>query len=285
MAHIVVYLQRTPQGLHPASAVGVCLARDIGSQRGATVTAVCRGDAGGLDRSVVTAAGRFGADVVVFGGPNALDNLQRRLRPVHVLTPWTPEGLTAVQGLRGGPTTPRWLQGPDPEWGQADTITGLIAGTVPWHDFDAELEAEFEGDVDQAKVAAWVEEAAGETDLRAPSFQIAGFGSVGYVAPEGLDESVRDQLQALGAEPTTPQYAASAQQGTFLWLSPGAGPLPDEVGGRGPAARLLLLPGPDATVDPTWSLADWVIGGPWPDVIAQLREAATEGGPWQTGPA
>ena len=55
MAHIVVYLQRTPHGLHPASAVGLCWARDIASERGATVTAVCPGDAGEFDRATLAA--------------------------------------------------------------------------------------------------------------------------------------------------------------------------------------------------------------------------------------
>ena len=67
MAHILVYLQRTPGGLHPASSVALCRARDIASERGATITAICRGDAGPLDKGVAAAASRFGADVLVWG--------------------------------------------------------------------------------------------------------------------------------------------------------------------------------------------------------------------------
>ena len=64
MAHILVYAQRTPQGIHPASAAALCLARDIASDRGATITAVCPGDAGRADQFVIGAVSRYGADLL-----------------------------------------------------------------------------------------------------------------------------------------------------------------------------------------------------------------------------
>jgi hypothetical protein len=280
MAHILVYLQRTPQGLHPASAVGLCLARDIGSERGATVTAVCSGDAGALDRGVLAAATRFGADIVLFGGPRSIEDLHERLRPVHVLTPWTSEGLAAVQGLPSGPAVPRWLDRANPPWAGADAVTGIIAGTLPWHALTEPLEAEYAGDVDQVPLPTWVE-ACGD---RVRTFQIAGDDPVGYVASEPLEPDLRRGLEQLGATRATLDDVAKSESGTFVWLAPGAGHLcADPLGGRAPATRVVLLPGPDAKVDPSWSTVDWVFGGPWPNVLRTLIQAKSAGGSWQMG--
>jgi hypothetical protein len=286
MAHILVYLQRTPQGIHPASALALCLARDIGSERGATITGVCAGDAGALDRGMLEAANRFGSDIVMFGGLRSLADLQERLHPVHVLTPWTPEGLAAVQGLPGGPPVLRWLDRSDPPWAGADAITGIVAGTLPWHSFAETLEAEYAGDVDQVPLPDWVEAATEQaTETPPPVFQISGAGPVGYVAPDVLDAGLQRGLEHLGAERTTLEGVAASTSGTYLWLAPGAGRIPEELlAARSPATRVVLLPGPDAKVDATWSVADWVFGGPWPDVVETLIQTTTAGGPWQMGP-
>ena len=282
MAHILVYLQRTPQGLHPASAVALCLARDIGSERGATVTAICAGDAGPFDRGILAAASRFGADVTLFGGPHSFEDLQERLRPVHVLTPWTPEGLAAVQGLPAGPPVLRWVDRSDPPWAGADGITGVIAGTLPWHAFAEALEAEYAGDVDEVPMPPWV---ADNPQSTPPSFQIAADGPVGYVAPEALDADLRRRLEQLGAEPIGLGQAAAMQNGTLLWLLPGAGHLPaEQLTRRAPGTRILLFPGPDARPDASWSTVDWVFSGPWPQAVDALMQTTTAGGPWRMGP-
>jgi hypothetical protein len=285
MAHILVYLQRTPQGLHPASAAALCVARDIASERGATVTAIASGDAGAFDRGTLAAANRFGADIVMFGGPRSLDELQERLHPVHVLTPWTPEGIAAVQDLPGGPAVLRWLDRREPPWAGADAITGLVAGALPWHGFEETLEAEYAGDVDQAPLPDWIEAAAERVRASAaPVFQIAGDEPIGYVAPDMLDPTLERRLQALGAERTRLEDIVGCDGGTYLLLAPGAGPIAEEhLVGRAPGTRVLLLPGPDANVDATWAGADWVFRGPWPDVVDTLIQATTAGGPWRMG--
>jgi hypothetical protein len=274
MAHILVHLQRTPMGMHPASAVALCLARDLGSERGATVTGVCAGDAGALDRAMVSGAARYGADVVVFCGPGGLERLHERLRPVHVLTPFTSEGLAAVQGLPTGPVVPRWVDARRPSWGAPDAVSGIVAGVLPWHDLDESLEAEYQGDVERVPMPAWVH------DVEAP----VGPGGteplpiespeVSFFAPEGIDAELRGRLSALGARAVGVSDVAASTKGTCIWLEPGAGPLPDALSQRGPASRVVLLPGPDGTFDASWALADWVLTGPWPRVLADLQGPA-----------
>ncbi|MBK6917021.1 MAG: hypothetical protein IPH07_06445 [Deltaproteobacteria bacterium] len=274
MAHILVYLQRTPQGLHPASAVALCLARDLGSERGATVTAMCAGDAGELDRAMVSAAGRHGADVMVFCGPGGIERLQQRLSPVHTLVPWTAEGIAAASGLVSGAAIPRWVDARRPDWGSPDATSGIVAGVLPWHDFDEQLEAEYQGDVDQVPMPAWVAEVPPPVGAGGTDRLIIGEPQLRYVAPDAIDHELRAKLAAVGAKPTRVEDVALATIGHTLWLQPGAGPLPDALAHRGPGSRVLLLPGPDGTLDATWALADWVLPGAWPDVLAALQTPA-----------
>lgn len=274
MAHILVYLQRTPMGMHPASAVALCVARDLGSERGATVTGVCAGDAGPLDRAMVSGAARFGADVVVFCGPGGLERLDERLRPVHVLTPFTSEGLAAVQGLPSGPVVPRWVDARRPAWGAPDAVSGIIAGVLPWHDLDESLEAEYQGDVERVPMPAWVHDVKVPVGPGGTEPLAIEDAELSYVAPEGIDADLRAKLTALAAQPVTPADVVASTSGTTLWLEPGAGPLPDALAQRGPAARIVLMPGPDGTFDASWALADWVLPGPWPRVLSDLSGAA-----------
>lgn len=268
MAHILVYLQRTLYGLHPGSAVALCLARDIGSERGATVTALCAGDAGPMDQGIVRAASTYGADVVLFTGPNGLEHMQTRLRPVHILTPWTTEGEAAVQGLPGGPATPRWLDDPQPRWSEPDAITGVVAGTLPWHDLGGELEPEYEGDVGEVPMPAWVKDAPGEGE--AVGFRAAADGPIQFHAPGGLDDATEALLSSIGAKPLPADALGSALSGTVVWLD-GTSALPESLAQRGPDSRLILLPGPDADILPSWSHADWVLPGDTAETLRQLQ--------------
>lgn len=267
MAHILVYLQRTVHGLHPGSAVALCLARDIGSERGATVTALCAGDAGSLDRGITRAAATYGADVVLFTGPNGIEHMQTRLRPVHILTPWTAEGEAAVQGLPGGPPTPRWLDDPQPRWTEPDAITCIVAGTLPWHDLGAQIEPEYEGDVGDVPMPPWVKEVTGDP----VGFRATAQGPLHYAAPGGADEATLAVLASMGARPLPDDAVGTPITGTILWLPANGAPMPEALGQRGADSRVILLPGPGAQPDPSWALADWVLPGDTPDTLRQLH--------------
>ncbi len=256
MAHILVYLQRTPAGLHPASAVALCRARDIASERGATLTGVCNGDAGTRDRGVALAAGRFGADILVFGGPNGLRSLYEQLNPVHVLVPWTAEGLEIAETLPSGPAVPRWLTTPQPAWGGADAISAVVAGTLPWRAMSEQLEAEYQANVDEVSLPEWVTEAS--EGQEAPMFSVGGQGPTRWLATRGPDRETEALLGRLGAAPANPD-APLEDTGTLLWLS--AEPIPPALTERSASTRLIVVPGADASLDPSWTSAEWVLSG------------------------
>lgn len=274
MAHILVYLQRTPVGLHPASALALCVARDIGSNRGASVTALCPGDAGPVDAGVVRAAARFGADVIVFFGPDGIADTIERLAPVHLLTPWTPEGLDAVADVSLGPANPRWISRARPPGAGADTVTGIVAGTPPWHAFEAALDPEYLGDVEDLAAPAWAMAgaASGVTEHTAAGFVMVPEGPVSFVAPRGLDKGVQRVLQQLQAQRLEPTPAATAEAQTVLWFVRGGDPLPEALQERSPTTRAVVFVDTDARFDASWKHADLVVPGPWDQGVARLCE-------------
>lgn len=272
MAHILVYLQRTPTGLHPGSAVALCRARDIASGRGATLTAVCSGDAGALDRGIAQAAGTFGADVLVFGGPRGLHALHEQLNPVHVLVPWSDEGLSRAEGLPSGPPVPRWLTTRQPAWGGADAVTAVVAGTLPWHGFHEVLEAEYQADVDDVTHPPWVAEVSTAcAQDTAPVFSVGGRGPLRWISARAPDGETQAMLQRLHAEPATVDDVG--ESGTILWLS--ADPVPPTLAVRPVTTRLLVLPGEQAGLDPSWRAADWVLSGPRAAALGAILDS-----PW-----
>lgn len=270
MAHILVYLQRTPEGLHPGSAVALCRARDIGSERGATITAVSLGDAGSLDKGIAAAAGRFGADVLVFGGPKGLHTLFQKLNPVHVLVPWTDEGLAATADMPNGPAVPRWLTTRKPAWGGADSITAVVAGTLPWHTLPEALEAEYQADVDEVPQAPWA--AAIVMDGKPPVFGLGG-APLRWLAGSAPDSDTLAALGRLGAEPADSAEDAVRPGGTVLWMS--ADPVPEVLAERPTSSRLVVLPGEGTGLHPSWQAADWVFPGPPSSALTAILDS-----PW-----
>ncbi len=265
MAHILIYTQRTPQGIHPGSIISLCLARDIGSERGATITAVCPGDGSSHDDRVASAAARYGADTLTFTGKDGIHRLCDRLRPISILVPYTSEGLAAAENLPGGPPVPRWLRESDHGWGSADPITAMIAGTLPWYDLTTDLEGEYQKDVSPEQVPAWVKE------LDASESGARDRRQLQYVAPTELDAATKATLKSLGARPAPQDYHEHHNGGILLWLGADEGGLPDALAERSPSARVLLFPGSKARFHPSWTLADWVLDGEWPKALNDLH--------------
>lgn len=260
MAHILVYVQRTPHGIHPASAVALCLARDLGSDFGATITAVCPGDAGKANYKVARAAGRYGADNLLFAGPTGLVTLQKRLNPGLLLVPWTDEGVKIAEGLEGGPATPHLLHEPQPEWSSEELVSGIIAGAPPWYDLPTVLDADIESDAAEVALPEWAE------DVDPPAA-----GGLVYVAPADLDPLTRSNLALLGARPIGASEVTTLTSGTVLWLATEPAAPTAEAARRSAAVRLLLFPGVSPRFHPNWAAADWVLPGLWPEATKQLH--------------
>ena len=265
MATVLVYVQRTPRGLHPASVTALCVARDLGSQRGAAVVALCSGDGGEFDRHIERACGRYGADQLFFIGPQGLANTVARLQAAHVLTGWTREGIQTLGKAGLGPIETRHVNGPFPVE-EIPAVLGVLAGSLPWYDFPTTIEGDYEGDVGDITMPPWLSQGDG-------SLQHGGAGLV-YVAPEGLGPAIPQALESLGAHAVPPEYAASHSKGTLLWLSADGQGLPTELASRPPGARVVAMPGPDPQMHDTWNLADWVLPGSWSQVIAALSSPA-----------
>lgn len=260
MAHILVYVQRTPHGIHPASSLAICLARDLGSEFGATVTAICKGDAGKANYKVCRATGRFGADNLLFAGDSGFSTLQERLNPGLVLVPWTAEGIAISEGITGGPATPHWLHEPQPEWSSEELVSGIIAGALPWYDLPTVLDADIESDAGDVELPEW-----------AQTVDPVDAGPLLYIAPEDLDPLTQSNLASLGASPLDEAELGNLESGTVLWLTTAADAPPPSAAERSPAVRVLLFPGVSPRFHPNWSMADWVLPGIWPEATKQLH--------------
>lgn len=265
MAHLLVLLERVPHGLHPASHVAICAARDLANLRGATVTGLAVGDAEAFDDHVTRAASRSGIDQLVFGGPNGLATMTDRLRPRHILVPQTPRSTGLLEQCGLDAATPTWLGAPMEQPEDLPAIAGIIAGTLPWHAMPELIEPDFEGEVGEAAVPEWVAQSGGAA-YRDPDLF--------YVAPSDLDDEAKASLERLGARAISPEDASQHKSGTLLWFDAGPAPLPAGLRERPATGRLVYLPGPNAAADGDWALCDWVMPGEWSDAIATLNQDA-----------
>ena len=84
MASLIVHVLRAPAGIHPASAVALCVARDLATERGATGTALAMGDLNGDGYT----------DVAIGAGEAAHDDTGQNIKvgTVHVVYGPLPTG-------------------------------------------------------------------------------------------------------------------------------------------------------------------------------------------------
>ena len=259
MAHIVVYLQRSPRGIHPGSVAALCLARDVGDLRGATVTAICRGDGGAYDELVLAAASACGTDQLFFVGPQGFEATCRRLVPRHVFAPYTSEGKRVLETAGIGPLHPVWITRPTEDTA-LPPVVGAISGLPRWRDCEGRPEPEYEGDVSQLALDSWVASGPSTPDP-----------TIYFVAPQDLDDITRSELARLGAREVAPDYADRHEKGTLIWLDAGPNGLPEGLAQRSASARVIFLAGPNPTFTESWQLADFVIGGAWTSAVAELN--------------
>jgi hypothetical protein len=278
MAHVVVYLQRTTRGLHPGSAAALCLARDVGDARGATVLSLCLGDAGAFDDRLLVEAARCGTDQVVFLGPEGIQKLFRRLAPRHVFAPYTREAGSVLAQAGIGPMVGRWIDGPPGNLAKLEPVIGVVAGCLPWQQSPMQVEPEYEADVTQVELPDWLvaaaEQAADLTTTAEPPplmyYEAPGSSQV-------LDTETKTALDVLGAFPVGPDAYRNYQQGTLLWFDSRGEGLPLELVERPPGLRVILLIGErevSGPIDTSWGMADFVLSGKWATVVRDFNRAA-----------
>ncbi|MFY0541561.1 hypothetical protein [Nannocystis pusilla] len=173
--------------------------------------------------------------------------------------PHTEEGLAAAETLGGAEAL--WLQEPEVEWERLASITAIVAGTLPWYELPAIIDAEYDNEASLVDLPEWV----------ARLEQHGGRGPLRHFAREDLDQATRAALASIGAKPVGPEYLDQHTGGTLLWLGGPDQPVPDALAARGPGARVILFPGEGAEIDASWTRADWVLPGAWPEAVKQLH--------------
>ena len=276
MAHIVVYLQRTARGLHPGSAVALCLAREVADVRGASVVSLCLGDGGAFDDRILVEASRSGADQIVFLGPEGIQKLFKRLSPRHVFAPYTREAGSVLAQAGIGPMVGRWIDGPPANPKKVEVAVGVVAGTRCWKAAPLQIEPEYEADVTQVELADWLLAANEQaSDLTTTAEQ----PPLLYLDGE-FDMSVKRALADLGAYAVAADDYGKYDEATLIWLDGQREGLPISLHERKPGLRVILLPGPDEVrtpIDSSWGMADYVLAGEWTAVLAELNTA-----PWKS---
>jgi hypothetical protein len=270
MAHVVVYLQRVPQGLHPASALALNMARDVAEARGATITGLALGDGGAFDQFIIEDASRAGADQIIFAGPRGLGGLVDRLRPVFILVPWTAHACGVLQASGFDLPTPRWVGGPQEDPLGLEVLTAVLPGALPWVQAPLLVEPEYEGAIAEAPLPTWIH------DLATPTGQRWRDDAVRFVVPAAAPAALLDALVAFGATAIAPEEATTLTSGSVLWFDERIDGLPERLVHRDERLRVVLFPGPSDTPTPRWGIADWVLPGNW---IEQAVRLAQE--PWR----
>jgi hypothetical protein len=219
---------------------------------------VCPGDAGRADQFVIGAVSRFGADQLTFLGPSGMRPLYERLRPLLVFVPFTEEGLAGSELLGAGQPEPLWLRDPEVEWERLAALTATLTGALPWYELPAIIDADYDNEASLVDLPEWV----------AKIDQHHGRGALRFYANGEPDATTRATLQSLGAKPVEQEYLDQHNNGTLLYFGAAA---PETLGGRGPGARVMLFPGDRHDVDASWTRADWIIPGAWPEAVKQLH--------------
>ena len=272
MAHIVVFLQRTTRGLHPGSATALCLAREVAAPRGASIMSLGLGDAGAFDDRLIVDASRAGSDQIVFLGLEGIKRMVERLAPRHVFAPYTQEAGSLLAQAGVGPMVGRWIDGPSGDVHKLEPVVGVVTGALPWQQSPLHIEPEYDADVTQVELPDWLVAAAQRATDLTSTMDPPPLLHVG----SPLDEATEAALSSLGAYAIEPDQIDESTEGTLLWFDGGEG-LPMSLSERNPGLRVILLPGErdiSGPLDRSWGLADFVLPGPWPEVVRQFNGTA-----------
>ncbi|MGB1700411.1 MAG: hypothetical protein ACPHRO_10680 [Nannocystaceae bacterium] len=263
MATLIVHVLRAPAGIHPASAISLCVARDLATRRGATVTALAMGDAGDGDQDVAGQCSRYGADQLLFVGPDDLPHLMSRIAPRKVFVPNTPEGETFLRrlGIEEPATTTLHVSAPTTLDDIEDAKGVLVhAGTLPWHALDDVVEPDYGEHFADGSPVPW--SAAG-----------VGARKGNFFVLEGDPDCAPDVLPNLNVEAVSVSALPSLDGGALLCSRRGFDADADAIASRNRALQLCVIdPEVPPRALPTTAAADFVFAGPVEDVAEALKE-------------
>ena len=258
MAHIFVVLERTYRGVHPGSSLGLCLARDVASGVGATLTAICFGESSEHDPFVADAAGRFGADQLFFVGEEGFLELAARLKPRSLLVPATATGLSLLGklGAQAAEVIVAAERTESPSPLPAHAL--VVAAVCPWHEMQGTPESEYESSARNVHVAHGL---AGDTSV----------GNIYYLSSSRLDERSDAELALLQAQPLLPTTELVPADRILV-----LGSWPEAAASLSDAATI-WIPGLDV-LEPGTDVhrAHWVILGRTEEAIRKLHSR-----PWR----
>jgi hypothetical protein len=238
----------------------LCLARDIASSRGATLTAICEGEEASHDALVVAAAGRFGADLLAFVGKDGLRALHQRLSPKLTMAAATPHSLGLLKSVSATEPARRWLSDPAKGLEQCEaelrsgamTTLAIVAGSPPWIDLQTSIEADYEAGVDHTNLPTW---------LTASSQWPKRTTSLVYGGPLATSERNAAELSLFSGQPylaARDDEAILRGDTLLLWLG---ADVPAPLLAADGLAQILVIPGQEAQWQESWGRAQWVLAG------------------------
>lgn len=255
MATLLVLVEASPSGIHPASALSLCVARDLASARGATVVATTPPRNPAQDAQLLAEVTRKGADRMVFCAPEGLAEHISAMTPRCILGPATQKSREQLSRLAGEDLTIAWVQGPAEPPSELSGAIALLAGALPWYELSAEIIPEYPGD-DQLCDLREVEPAT--APVREPMLRFV-------IDPSMDSKQLRAELSLLGASELVPDEAP--ENGCVrLCIGPG---LPPEASAD---QRWILIPGdPAPEIHSDWGEAQWVLPGTAYDALRSLH--------------
>lgn len=256
MANLLVLVEACADGIHPASALSLCVARDLASSKGATVIATALARSPQRDAQVMQEVTRRGADRLIFCESEQLLAMMQSLSPQCVLGPATRGYQAQLAQLGGEDLTIAWVQGPAQDPVPLEGPVALLAGSLPWYDLgQSQLIPEYPSD-DQLCDLSGV-----------PPASAPAAGSIRFVLDPQLDTpQLRAELALLKA---TELDREEALQPGFIGIYIGS-TLPASVRS---SQRWIMIPGdPNAPIQSDWGRAQWVLPGLPYDAIRSLHQ-------------
>lgn len=265
MAHLLVYVQRTEGGIHPASAVAMCIARELASSKGATLLALCVGRDANPDAEaqIMRQSGRYGADRIHFANAKSIISQVRRIDPILSLAPHTAEGLEFLAQIKTNQRIAHhWQHLPYELPMHLPRLMSVVAGTPPWNNFSTQLTASYEEGLEEI------------ASFSSQSENTAAPQQYCYYSATPLSAKIRDLLKPFSASEVTLEDFAQVQRARlFYFQAPDATFEIEALKLRSPGSQVFLLIDrePTTTVESDWTWADWVIPGPWDKTLAAFH--------------